>query len=98
MKESLLDLLLDLGLPHVSKGGHLYFDGYDLFNVNVDLRLPGVRWRFMRGWSRFLNLAHQDVNSVYKFTVRTACPRPGHAGPCDFRFNSFGASSGPTSR
>jgi hypothetical protein len=40
VKEPLLALLLDLGLPHVSRSGHLYFDGYDLFNVSLDLRLP----------------------------------------------------------
>jgi hypothetical protein len=87
VKEPLLALLLDLGLPHISKEGHLYFDEHDLYNICLDLRLPGVQWRFMRLWPRFLNRARQDPGAAYEFTVRAACPQPGHADPCDFRFN-----------
>jgi hypothetical protein len=42
----------------------------------------------MRLWPRFLNLARQNAGSVYEFTARATCPQPGHAGLCDFRFNS----------
>jgi hypothetical protein len=88
VKQPLLGLLLDLGLPHISHGEQLYFDYSDLRNISLDMRLPSAQWRFMRLWSRSLNRARQNVASVYEFTVRPACPHPGHAGPCDFEFNS----------
>jgi hypothetical protein len=88
IKEPLLALLLDLGIPHISRAGNLCFDENDLFNISLDLRLPCVHWRFMRLWPKFLDLARQNTGAAYEFTVRAACPKPGHAGPCDFRFNS----------
>jgi hypothetical protein len=87
VKGALLTLLLDLGLPHVIRGDNLYFDDQDLSNLCMDLKLPGVQWRFMRLWPRFLDLARKDAGKAYEFTVRTTCPRPGHAGPCEYRFN-----------
>lgn len=87
VKGPLLAELLDLGLPHRRKGDQLYLDNYDLLNISLDLRLPGVQWRFMQLWARSLNFALRNRNAAYKFTIRASCPEPGHAGPCDFKLN-----------
>jgi hypothetical protein len=87
IKGSLLAALLDLGLPHARKGGELCFDNYDLMNISLDLRLLGVQWRFMRLWPRSLSSARRRGNVPYQFTLRVACPHPGHLGPCDYKLN-----------
>lgn len=87
VKESLLTALLDFGLPHTANEGQLYFDELDLLNIGNDLRLPNARWRAMRMWPRFLRSTAQRKNSLYKFNIQAECPQPGHAGPCNFKFN-----------
>lgn len=87
IKESLLAELLDLGLPYRRQGGECHFDFHDLLNISLDLRLPGVQWRFMRLWPRSLRTARRNGNVPYRFTVRAACPLIGHLGPCDFKVN-----------
>lgn len=87
VKAPLLAALLDFGLPHTINAGQLYFNDYDLLNIGLDLRLPNMQWRFMRLWPRFLNSAIQRKDPTYKFVINFTCPQPGHAGPCDFKFN-----------
>jgi hypothetical protein len=87
IKAPLLAALLDFGLPHTTNEGQLSFNDYDLLNIGLDLRLPNLHWRFMRLWPRFLSAARKRQDPVYNFTLHFACPEPGHAGSCDFKFN-----------
>jgi hypothetical protein len=80
----LLSVLLDLGLPHEGKGDDRRFDELDLGNISMHLRLPSGHWLATRRWAKSLRFA-QDVGSPsYEFTLKASCPRPGHAGVCDF--------------
>jgi hypothetical protein len=86
ISDTLGEALLDLGLPHIRSGGRIMYDELDLVNIGMDLRLPTVNWSATRLWIKSLRTAQRIGHPVYDFTLKTSCQSPGHAGPCDFRF------------
>ncbi|WP_405775486.1 hypothetical protein OG241_09255 [Streptomyces sp. NBC_01390] len=80
----LLDILLDLGLPHKGASEAARFDRLDLENISVALRLPSKHWLAMRMWPRHLTRPRTEEESVCKIHVSWRCPELGHEGVCSF--------------
>jgi hypothetical protein len=84
---SLLEELLDLGLPHHGAGDQRRFDPLDLENISLGLNLPSPRRRALRWWSKSLLNGRVDVDTVYAVRLTAHCPQPGHPGECRFAVN-----------
>lgn len=90
---SLLDRLVQAGLPFAGDGAERRFDPLDLANVGLDLGLPSAHRLAMRWWSRALAEIDEGGVTDCVLTVRCACPAPGHPGACDFTLNPESANT-----
>jgi hypothetical protein len=90
---TLLDKLLDLGLPCRGQSGERRFDSLDLENIGLELGLPSPRRRAMRYWSRTLLREDLDERAGYAVGVTGRCPAPGHSGDCRFALNPLVADA-----
>ena len=88
VNEQLLADLLDLGLSHTLKDGQLFVEDNDLWTISLDLKLRNPHTRQLKFFTQFLNATKKDGSSTYSFSAPPTCPRPGHAGPCSFEFES----------
>jgi hypothetical protein len=77
-----LDLLLDLGLPHRGAGPERLFDPLDLENVSLALR-QGPRWSAMRWWPRSLRESARPGDLSFRLTVRVTCPTLAEPHDCE---------------
>lgn len=84
IKGPLLEELLDLGMPHIGRGGQIFFDDLDLANISLDLQLNSTYCATQRFWSRSMKRARINANAVYVFKLSCSCPCPGHDGSCRF--------------
>jgi hypothetical protein len=78
----LLELLLDLGLPHRGDDAGRHFDPLDLGNVGLTLR-RSPRWVAMRWWPRSLRECGVAGKLTHRLTVKVACPTPGETHRCE---------------
>jgi hypothetical protein len=72
---SLLEELLDLGLPSRGAGARRTFDGIDLANVAVHLGLPSLQHHVMDGWGRTLATVSRGPSARYVLEYRARCER-----------------------
>ena len=84
----LLSDLLDLGFPHHSAGGERYFDGLDLDNAALALRLLSPRHLAMQRWPQIFQAVMGDRPARFDVEVSAKCGAadPGHR--CDFRLHA----------
>jgi len=90
---SLLESLLDLGLPHRGSGAERRFDHLDLENASLTMRLPGPRWTAMRWWPRALRECPLSGEASYRLTVKTYCPAPPGPHRCEWDIHSHALSA-----
>jgi hypothetical protein len=79
----LLREFAELGLPHVMDGDVPLFDGYDLTNLALYLRLRSPQRAAMRYWANVLTRPAGERRE-YQLDYLAACPVPGHLGECEF--------------
>jgi hypothetical protein len=81
----LLELLLDLGLPHQGRGADRCFDKVDLDNIELALGLPGLRWTALKWCADSLRPYRSPAVLTHRLTVRAECTGRDENHRCDFR-------------
>lgn len=87
IEPGLLELVLDLGLPHSGSGRERRFDRLDLENLGIELQLPCPRWTAMRWWSRVLPSRVTPGPTAWTMTLKADCPTPAQAHDCQVTYH-----------
>ncbi|MDX2525304.1 transglutaminase domain-containing protein [Streptomyces europaeiscabiei] len=84
--EDLLECFLQQGLPHRPgrKGGGPLFDGMDLRNIVLNLRIPSPQQKTLKSMSRALIDGESPGVIRRTVNIQGKCPDPGHDGRCEF--------------
>ncbi|MGW0615241.1 transglutaminase domain-containing protein [Streptomyces sp. NPDC002788] len=83
IRPDLLAALTAAGVPHVGAGDERLYDAYDLGNAALHLGRLSVQSRSMRAWAKAWQTA-LDQMPGHRIQVVSACPAPGHPGPCRY--------------
>jgi len=80
----LQEALLLAGVPNRLRGGTTLFDGTDLLNIALHLKIGSAQRTMLAWWTRELSRPYGEFAS-YRMDYVACCPEPHHAGECNYR-------------
>ncbi|MBF9132810.1 hypothetical protein I0C86_28205 [Plantactinospora sp. S1510] len=86
LDRTVLDMATRAGLPCIGTADDALYDMHDLTNLALYLPMRTPHRAAMRFWAQVLDRPDGEQRT-YRITYRTACPAPGHGGPCVITFH-----------